>query len=120
MYLNFLSKIFSQSAEKFRRGSLVCFRESLVSKSLYMRGGKGVSRFSVPIYKLKNVKVGIRTLPTNSKRCCPTNYAMVTIVISDKCQKVKKKFGTTETRNRTYCLRTLLFWPTAVIYLRKK
>ena len=64
MYLNFLSKIFSQSAEKFRRGSLVCFRESLVSKSLYMRGGKGVSRFSVPIYKLKNVSKSWDSNPT--------------------------------------------------------
>ena len=37
----FFRLFFSQDRnEELRRGSLLCFRESLVSKILYMRGGK--------------------------------------------------------------------------------
>ena len=46
-----LEKFSSHSAEKFRRGTLLCFRKFLLSKNVRnKREGGGVSRFSVKIF----------------------------------------------------------------------
>ena len=44
-----VEKFLSQSAEKFRRGTLLCFRKFLVPKNVSDKRGGGVSRFSVKI-----------------------------------------------------------------------
>ena len=56
-----VEKFLSHSTKKFRRGRFLCSRKLLVSKFLGIRG-KGVSRFSVALIKLKMlVKAGTRS-----------------------------------------------------------
>ena len=100
---NFLS----HSAEKLHKGTLLCFRNFLVSKLLMLE--RGVSRFSVVLINSKNVgkgwdsnpylplqKVVLPTLPWGQLQI-PTNFSEI-MKISD----------TAETRTRTYRFRTLL------------
>ena len=82
----FLSKILSHSTEKF-----LCSRKILVLK-IFMHK-RGVSRFSVVLMtKVKKCMytLGFESIPSASEPCCPTNCAMGTIGVSDKCQWNRK------------------------------
>ena len=106
----------SRSTEKTRRGTLLCcvsedFQERKSSK---IRGGRrgGVSRFSVVII-VKNVGVGRDSnpyLPLQNPVVLPT-VPWEPLEFLTNVSEIMKIFGATETRKRTYRLRTLLSYP---------
>ena len=110
-----IEKFLSRSTEKFRRGTLVCcvsedFQER---KSLWIRGERreGESRFSVVI--IKNVGEG-----WDSNTYLPLQNPVVLHTVPwepleflKNVSEIMKIFGATETRKRTYRLRTLLSYP---------
>ena len=97
------------STEKLCRGTLLYFRKLLVSK-LFIHKRGAVSRFSVVIIKLKNVSKGWDSnpyLPLQNPVVVPT-VPWEPVEFLTNVSEIITIFGTTETRTRTYCFRTLL------------
>ena len=121
-YHDFPSKIFlSHSTEKLRRGTLLCFRKILVSKIFLHKRGEALG-FSVVLIKLKIlVKAGIRT-----RTCRSQNPVVLPTVPWEQLEtltnvsEIIKISDTTETRTRTYCLRSFFLTPCLDSFLNRK
>ena len=90
-----------------RRGTLLCFREIVVTKKFMDErrgGGEGaVSRFSVVIIKLKNLSE-----EWDSNPCVPLQKPVVIPTVPwepleflTNVSEIRKKLGPTKTRTRT-------------------
>ena len=110
-----VEKFLARSTEKFRRGTIVrCFRRFPGAKKFMdKRAGRreGLSRFSVVI--IKNVGEGWDSnpyLPLQNPVVLPT-VPREPLAFLTNVSEIMKIIGATETRTRTYGLRTLLSYP---------